>query len=395
MTEGVLSLTKHYVLDRLVGEIARVRAGMTPGDVRDRLQSPHKELFDDLFLYDKSGVVDSILMEVCRKGSPGATRLVWVALVAADHRLQSVIAQLLTSSSGQLRRETFSTDVLERALPSVIDSPSRKAASNLLHYFEQARIVLPEKHGSTIVGIDVELDTRSAVPLAVAYLAERLHWSDPLRQALELGVNSWLNLTVSQFGEGFANPIIDVTTASAETANEPDVAKPGDERATPELDHPYREEDESVGIRLSGVREFDPDTMERASRSHRALQNKVASWLRNRGGVVPISPTQLPFFDVGWWDDGTFWMVEVKSLHPRNESHQIRIGLGQILDYAHQLARRGVSARLVLAVEREPAGQHWVNLCGDHGVVLTWPPFDALEELTGPGTDRAQPSGGS
>jgi hypothetical protein len=378
MTEGVLSLTKHYVLDRLVDEIAQVKAGMTPDEVRSRLQSPHKELFDDLFLYDESGVVDSVLMEICRSGSPGSVRVVWVALVSADHRLQHVVTRLLTSRSGKLRRGAFSTDAVERALPSLIDSPSRKAASNLLHYFEQARIVVPEKHGGKIVGIETELDTRSAVPLSVAYLAERFQWTDPLRQALDLRANGWLNLTAGQFSEAFATPNIAVTSAPPATGGESEVERPSDEPATiPELDHPYRDEDESAGIRLSGIREFDPDTMERASRSHRALQNKVARWLRDRG-VAPISPTEPPFFDVGWWDEGVFWIVEVKSLHAQNESHQIRLGLGQVLDYAHQLARRGVTARAGLAVEREPIGHHWVELCRDHGVILTWPPFTSL-----------------
>jgi hypothetical protein len=192
-----------------------------------------------------------------------------------------------------------------------------------------------------------------------------------------MGVNRWLNLTGSQFSEAFANPSIDITPASPTTHSEPAVEGPGDEPATPDLDHSYRDEDESAGIRLSGIREFDPDTMERASRAHRALQNEMARWLRGRN-VAPISPTQPPFFDIGWWDEDTFWIVEVKSLHPQNESHQIRLGLGQILDYAHQLARRGVNTHAALAVEQAPVGQHWVDLCWEHGVVLTWPPFESL-----------------
>ena len=380
MTEGVLSLTKHYVLDRLVSEIARVRAGMSPAEVRDRLQSPHKELFDDLFLYDEAIVVDSVLLEICRSASPGATRVVWVALVAADHRLQRVISEVLTSPNGKLRSDAFSTDALEQSLGRVVDSPSRKAASNLLHYFEQARIVIPRKYGAKIVGIDVELDTRSAVPLSVAYLAERLHWSNPLQQALRLRVNAWLNLTPDEFAEALDDPSI----AGLATSTTLDIAEqlPESEKDTvaiPRLDHPYREEDESAGIRLSGTREFDPDVMERASRSHRTLQNLVARWLRERG-LTPVSPTEPPMFDVGWWDDDVFWIAEIKSLHPRNESHQIRLGLGQLLDYAHQLARHGVMPRLALAVEREPVDSRWVDLCGEHNVVLTWPPFVHLSE---------------
>jgi hypothetical protein len=89
MADGVLSLTKHYVLSRLVTEIASLRPGMSPSQVRQILQSPHVELADDLFQYENGQLVDSILLEVCRSQAPGAVRLVWVALVSADWRLRT------------------------------------------------------------------------------------------------------------------------------------------------------------------------------------------------------------------------------------------------------------------------------------------------------------------
>ena len=376
MTDGVLSLTKHYVFDRLVSEIASVTAGMTSSGVRSRLKSPHTELFDDLFRYDGFGVVDSILIEVCRSGSPGATRIVWVALVAADRRLQRVVAEILSGPDGKLVPEAFSTDFLEKALTAILGSPSRKAASNILHYYEQARIVVPEKTGSTIVGIDAELDTRSAVPLAVAYVAESHEGREPLDLALELQVNAWLNLTPEEFTKAFLEPgEVALTRTGAGPAAHRNAATAGIASSTaPRLDHSYREEDEAIGIRLAGTREFDPDVMERASRAHRELQNHLARWLRDHG-LTPVSPTESPWFDVGWWVDDVFWVAEVKSLSVENEAHQIRLGLGQVLDYVHQLAGFGLAIRAALVVEEEPAGGRWADLCAAHGVVLTWPPF--------------------
>ncbi len=375
MNGGVLSLTKHYVLERLVREIARVRPGMTPDEVRGILQKSHTELYDDLFVYDEMGVVDSVLMEVCRSGSPGAIRVVWVALVAADTRLQRVIKELLVSRHGKLRPEAFSADQLERFLEG---RTSRKQATNILRYFEKARIVVPTRHRNTIVGINRELDTRSAVPLVVAYLAERYDWDDPLRSASRLGANAWLNLRPAEFSAAFEVP----SNAETEdvTAAGQVVAGIAPEAERPDLEHPYREEDESAGLRFSGVREFDTDVMERASLSHRVLQNKLARWLREHD-LVPISPTGPPRFDVGWWSADVFWIAEVKSLRVQNESHQIRLGLGQVLDYLHQLAERGVNARGVLAVEAQPTGGHWPALCAQHGVVLTWPPFVAMASV--------------
>lgn len=384
MTEGVLSLTKHYVFDRLVEEMASVSAGLAADEVRGRLKSPHTELSDDLFRYDEFGVVDSILLEVCRSGSPGATRIVWVALVAADRRLQRVIAEVLSGPTGKLVPEAFSTDYLEGALTKILDSPSRKTASNILHYFEQARIVIPEKRGNTIVGIGTELDTRSAVPLAVAYVAERHTRRDPLELALELRVNAWLNLTPEDFIEAFLKPgEVALTRARGEsTAGRGTARASFAAAATPRLDHPYREENETVGIRLSGTREFDPDVMERASRAHRELQNSLARWLRDHE-LTPVSPTGPPWFDIGWWVEGVFWVAEIKSLRVENEAHQIRLGLGQVLDYVHQLTRLGLDARAALVVEEEPASGHWPDLCATHRVVLAWPPLLELSPALG------------
>ena len=384
MTDGVLSLTKHYVFDRLISEIASITAGLTPNEVRSRLKSPHIELFDDLFRYDRFGVVDSILMEVCRSGSPGATRIVWVALVGADHRLQRVIAEVLSGPSGKLVPEAFSTEFLEGALAKILGSPSRKAASNILHYYEQARIVVPEKRGNTIVGIEAELDTRSAVPLAVAYFAERHEGQDPLQLALESHVNAWLNLTPEDFTKAFLEPgeVALTPTGAGSTAHRKTAPAGIPSSTAPRLDYPYREEDEAVGIRLSGTREFDPDVMERASQAHRKLQNHLARWLRHHG-LTPVSPAASPRFDVGWWADNVFWVAEVKSFGVENEAHQIRLGLGQVLDYVHQLAGFGLAIRAALVVEEEPAGGRWADLCASHGVVLTWPPFRALQSALG------------
>ena len=75
-------------------------------------------------------------------------------------------------------------------------------------------------------------------------------------------------------------------------------------------------------------------------------------------------------------------MAEVKSLTEDNEVRQLRLGLGQVLNYAYLLDwPEAKTVQLVLAVERPPAAEYWTALCKDNGVILTWPkkfggPFD-------------------
>ena len=67
-------------------------------------------------------------------------------------------------------------------------------------------------------------------------------------------------------------------------------------------------------------------------------------------------------------------MAEVKSLTEDNEVRQLRLGLGQVLNYAYLLDwPEAKTVQLVLAVERPPAAEYWTALCKDNGVILTWP----------------------
>ena len=55
-----------------------------------------------------------------------------------------------------------------------------------------------------------------------------------------------------------------------------------------------------------------------------------------------------------------------------NEEKQLRLGLGQVLRYAHQI--RGVEEIVpVLVAERRPSDTSWEDLCAQLGVILIWP----------------------
>ncbi|HEX3958318.1 MAG TPA: hypothetical protein VHZ03_17105 [Trebonia sp.] len=137
------------------------------------------------------------------------------------------------------------------------------------------------------------------------------------------------------------------------------------------------------------VFETDPDKVDRGTTAHKDTQDALAGALRDIG-LKPRSPKPGdPAFDIAWRDDdaeGMAFICEVKSLTGENETGQIRLAIGQVLDYVHTLdslrrARslpphwKGVhTVRGVVAVERRPEQDvRWTALCEEHGIILTWP----------------------
>ena len=52
---------------------------------------------------------------------------------------------------------------------------------------------------------------------------------------------------------------------------------------------------------------------------------------------------------------------------------QLRLGLGQVLDYQDRLLTRHSQVRAILAVEHRPTDDRWLQLCERHEVTLVWP----------------------
>jgi len=154
-------------------------------------------------------------------------------------------------------------------------------------------------------------------------------------------------------------------------------------------DDAYTPPPQGGDVPKSRVFETDPDKMDRGTTAHKNTQDALAQALR-KADLKPRSPRLGdPAFDIAWRDDaagGTAFICEVKSLTGENEIGQIRLAIGQVLDYVHRLDSlreadslpphwKSVHAvRAVVAVERRPAGDvHWSGLCERHGIILTWP----------------------
>lgn len=139
------------------------------------------------------------------------------------------------------------------------------------------------------------------------------------------------------------------------------------------LSTPYREANEQLASAPRDPFEVDPVAVDRGLIGHARTQNELADRIEE-AGLTPLSPGDAdPDFDLAWEVPGGCVVVEVKSLTGTNQDRQLRLGLGQVLDYRHQLlaSRRYVTA--VLAVESEPSDNRWIEVCAENGVTLTWP----------------------
>lgn len=121
--------------------------------------------------------------------------------------------------------------------------------------------------------------------------------------------------------------------------------------------------------------EFDPNELDRQTLAHVRLQNRVASLAKAAGYEVhrptPDDPVK---FDLAWTSAKGSTVVEIKTLSTtRGDAKQLRLGVGQVLDYQHRLYGVGVEVAAVLVVDRQPQQAHWLELCAKHGIRLVWP----------------------
>jgi 5-methylcytosine-specific restriction protein B len=204
------SLTRHFMLADIPAAIAGLRQPATVVQAQaalDALGAQHAALAQRLFVVEGGYIVEDAMVTACRKHRPAATLLVWCALLLADHRLAHAVENFLTTPDGKLDPAHFDGPLLQTYLAGQgIQSPD-KVASNILRWFETARLVVARRYGSTIVGFDQQLPTSYAVPGLVQLVADRLALqdvrsapgADPADLALGLGVNHWLNLTTDEF----------------------------------------------------------------------------------------------------------------------------------------------------------------------------------------------------
>lgn len=117
----------------------------------------------------------------------------------------------------------------------------------------------------------------------------------------------------------------------------------------------------------------DPAARQAGLRRHAVAQNVLVDAYLSAGGT-PFKPPQN--VDAAWSMPGseTVYVAEVKGITPTNEVRQLRLGLGQIIDFSVEV--ENLSGRLihpVLFVSRAPSAALWDQKCAVGGVELAWP----------------------
>jgi hypothetical protein len=147
------------------------------------------------------------------------------------------------------------------------------------------------------------------------------------------------------------------------------------ERTKPTFATPYRRANESPAVNAPSPFAVDPNEVDRALAAHARTQNALERHVAELGFRTHSPGPSDPDFDLAWRDGDTIVVAEVKSLTERNERGQLRLGIGQILDYEQTIRQAGLSVSSVLCVERPPAdAAYWLGLCARLGVRLIWPP---------------------
>lgn len=125
----------------------------------------------------------------------------------------------------------------------------------------------------------------------------------------------------------------------------------------------------AVPVDLPAQRSFDADAYRAGVSEHDRLCRALIDHLAAEGVRVGAGLNGVPV-DLAWRDaDGRQFIAEVKSVVGVNEVEQLRLGLGQVLEYRHRLAARGIVATPVLVVSR-CTDRAWPAICGDNGVIL-------------------------
>ncbi|WP_413769001.1 hypothetical protein [Rhodococcus pyridinivorans] len=126
-------------------------------------------------------------------------------------------------------------------------------------------------------------------------------------------------------------------------------------------------------VRRAKALTIDLGALDAGTAAHENVVRLLGEYLEDKG-IDPQRPARRgPAFDIGWQRGNIYFVGEVKSLGGASEDQQIRLGLGQVLDYAHQLSDRH-KVQPVLILERQPLGARWETLARSLKVLLTYGP---------------------
>lgn len=131
-----------------------------------------------------------------------------------------------------------------------------------------------------------------------------------------------------------------------------------------------------LGHHAPGVLALDLAHLDKGTEAHESTIAALNEHLSRQHIELRRHARNAPRFDAGWSRGDDVFIAEVKSLTGASEDQQIRLGIGQVLDYAHQLqlARTCGRIRPVLVLEKQPTDPRWTSLAEASGILLAWAP---------------------
>ncbi|GHJ17074.1 hypothetical protein [Micromonospora sp. AKA38] len=153
------------------------------------------------------------------------------------------------------------------------------------------------------------------------------------------------------------------------------------------FDRPYTRAAASAG--LPAQRAFDAERYRAGVDEHDRLCRSLLDHLASIGVPCGTGLRGVPV-DLAWRDsDGRQFIAEVKSIVGGNDVEQLRLGLGQVLEYRHRLVTRDLPVHAVLLVSGDTESVWW-DICAENGVILLAgdEPSSRWAELLGVTTGR-------
>lgn len=117
----------------------------------------------------------------------------------------------------------------------------------------------------------------------------------------------------------------------------------------------------------------DLDALDNGTEAHQRTLAQLGKHLANHTIEALHHLASGPRFDAGWRVKGRSWIAEVKSLSNTNETQQLRLGLGQLLEYRARV-QHSKPLRAALILSRAPSDDKWISICESAEVLLTWAP---------------------
>lgn len=129
-----------------------------------------------------------------------------------------------------------------------------------------------------------------------------------------------------------------------------------------------REEREPRGI---ADLQRDLDELERRTALHMDLQDRLADALAALGMLARSPGPTEPQYDLAFESGEDVSIAEIKTLAGAHHAQQIRLGLGQVVEYRHRMSERlGIEVHALLMLDRVPDNGDWAAILESVGVTL-------------------------